>query len=77
MEEIVVQERSGLIGLTLEECGIGMDLGVIIVPIRQRPGDTRFNSTFRSTVKMHDTLIALGEQSKLRGVEEMARGSIS
>ena len=73
----MVQERSGLIGLTREECGIGMDLGFIIVPIRQRPGDTRFNSTFRSTVKMHDTLIALGEQSKLREVEEMARGRIS
>jgi voltage-gated potassium channel len=77
MEEVQIQERSELIGLTLEECGIGRDLGVIIVAIKQSTGDTRFNPTFRSTVKAGDTLIALGEQSKLRRVEEMAKGRIS
>jgi voltage-gated potassium channel len=77
MEEVQIQERSELIGLTLEECGIGRDLGVIIVAIKQPTGDTRFNPTFRSTVKAGDTLIALGEQSKLRRVEEMAKGRIS
>jgi len=60
--------------LTLEECGIGRDLGVIIVAIQQATGDTRFNPTFRSTVKAGDTLIALGEKSKLQRVEEMAAG---
>jgi len=74
MEEIQIQEKSGLIGLTLEECGIGRDLGVIIVAIQQATGDTRFNPTFRSTVKAGDTLIALGEKSKLQRVEEMAAG---
>ena len=76
IEEIQIQEKSELIGLTLEECGIGRDLGVIIVAIKQPTGDTRFNPTFRSTVKPGDTLIALGEQSKLRMVEEMAQGKI-
>jgi voltage-gated potassium channel len=74
MEEIQIQERSELIGLTLEECGIGRDLGVIIVAIQQPTGDTRFNPTFRSTLKAGDTLIALGEKSKLQRVEEMATG---
>lgn len=77
IEEIQIQEKSELIGLTLEECGIGRDLGVIIVAIKQPTGDTRFNPTFRSTVKPGDTLIALGEQSKLRMVEEMAKGKIT
>ena len=56
MEEIQIQEGSGLIGRTLEECGIGRDLGVIIVAIKQTTGDTRFNPTFRSTVAAGDTL---------------------
>ncbi len=73
MEEIQIQEGSGLIGRTLEECGIGRDLGVIIVAIKQTTGDTRFNPTFRSTVGPGDTLIALGERSRLKAVEEMAR----
>jgi voltage-gated potassium channel len=77
IEEIQIQEKSELIGLTLEECGIGRDLGVIIVAIKQATGDTRFNPTFRSTVKPGDTLIALGERSKLRRVGEMARGKMT
>ena len=76
MEEIQIQESSALIGLTLEECGIGRDLGVIIVAIKQTTGDTRFNPTFRSRVAAGDTLIALGERSGLKAVEEMARRKI-
>jgi voltage-gated potassium channel len=73
MQEIIIQEGSSLIGLTLEQCGIGRDLGVIIVAIKQSTGDTKFNPTFRSTLKAGDTLIALGETSKLRVIEEMAK----
>jgi voltage-gated potassium channel len=75
--------RSGNLELQIEEiqiqeeCGIGRDLGVIIVAIKQATGDTRFNPTFRSTVKPGDTLIALGERSKLRRVGEMARGKMT
>jgi voltage-gated potassium channel len=77
MQEIALQEGSSLIGLTLEQCGIGRDLGVIIVAIKQSTGDTRFNPTFRSTLKAGDTLIALGEISKLRVIEEMAKAGRS
>lgn len=73
MQEIKIQENSSLVGLTLEECGIGRDLGVIIVAIKQPTGDTKFSPTFRSTVKAGDTLIALGETSKLKVLEEMAQ----
>jgi len=72
MEEITVQEGSSLIGLTLEACGMGRDLGVIIVAIKKSTGDTKFNPTYRSTVNAGDTLIALGEKPKLKVIEEMA-----
>lgn len=73
MQEIGIQEGSSLIGLTLQECGIGEGLGVIVVAIKQSTGDTKFNPTFRSTVKPGDTLIVLGEVAKLKGFEEMAK----
>jgi len=73
MQEILIQEGASLLGMTLEECGIGRDLGVIVVAIKQSTGDTRFNPTFKSTIKPGDTLIALGEVSKLKVVEEMAK----
>ncbi|MEK6691711.1 MAG: TrkA C-terminal domain-containing protein [Nitrospirota bacterium] len=72
MEEISIQKDLKLSGLTLDECGIGRDLGIIIVAIKQTTGDMRFNPTFRSTINPGDTLIALGEVSKLRILEEMA-----
>lgn len=72
MEEISIQKDSKLSGLTLDECGIGRDLGIIIVPIKQTTRDMRFNPTFRSTINPGGTLIALGEVSKLRILEEMA-----
>ena len=73
MQEIPIMETSRLVGLTMEECGIGKDLGIIIVAIKQPTGDTRFSPTFQSQVKAGDTLIALGETSKLKILEEMAR----
>jgi voltage-gated potassium channel len=73
MEEITIQESSQLSGLTLDECGFGRELGIIIVAIKTTNGDLRFNPTFRSAVHAGDTLIALGESSKLKILEDMAK----
>lgn len=72
MEELTVQKDSKLSGLTLDECGIGRELGIIIVAIKKNAGDMKFNPTFRTTINAGDTLIALGEISKLKILEEMA-----
>jgi voltage-gated potassium channel len=74
MEEIPIREGSKLAGLTLNECGIGRELGVIIVAIKHVAGEMRFNPTFLTEVQVGDTLIAVGESSKLRTLEEMATG---
>lgn len=72
MEEIYVNEKSEITGMTLDECGIGRELGIIIVAIKRSGGDMRFNPTFRTTIKPGDVLIALGERSKLSVLENMA-----
>ncbi len=72
MEEITIQDNSGLVGLTLDECGIGRELGIIVVAIKQVSGEMRFNPTYRTAIKSGDTLIALGEISKLKILEDMA-----
>ncbi len=72
MEEITIQDNSGLVGLTLDECGIGRELGIIVVAIKQGSGEMRFNPTYRTAIKSGDTLIALGEISKLKILEDMA-----
>lgn len=72
MEEITIQEGSKIDGFTLDECGIGRDLGIIIVAIKKTTGDMKFNPTFRTSIRAGDTLIALGEISKLKALEDMA-----
>lgn len=70
MEEIPIPEGSGLVGLTLDQCGLGRELGIIIVAIKRATGEMKFNPTFRTTIKAGDTLIVLGEVQKLKILEE-------
>jgi voltage-gated potassium channel len=72
IEEIEIQKGSGLAGNTLDQCGIGRELGIIIVAIKQQSGEMKFNPTFRTTIEAGDTLIAVGETSKLEILEAMA-----
>jgi voltage-gated potassium channel len=72
MEEILIKESSELIGKSLDECGIGRELGIIIVAIKKPNGEMKFNPTFKSAIKTGDTLIALGESSKLKNLEDMS-----
>jgi voltage-gated potassium channel len=75
MEEITIQKDSKLAGLTLDQCGIGRDLGIIIVAIKQVSGEMKFNPTFRTLIEIGDTMIAVGETSKLAILEQMAESS--
>jgi voltage-gated potassium channel len=72
IEEITIQEGSNLVGNSLDHCGIGRDLGIIIVAIKERSGEMKFNPTFRTIIEAGDTMIAVGETSKLEMLENMA-----
>jgi voltage-gated potassium channel len=73
MQEVTVQAGSPLIGMSLEVCSVGDDMGVIIVAIKQATGETRFNPTHQSVIRAGDILIVLGEISKLKSFEERAK----
>ena len=72
MEEVTISEKSKLVGVTLDEGGIGRDLGIIIVAIRKSSGEMKFNPTSRNIIEAGDTLIALGEIPKLRVLEDIS-----
>ncbi len=71
MEEINVKEDSHIVGLSLDECGIRKELGIIIVAIKRTSGEMEFNPTSTSVVKQGDTLIAMGEVSQLKKLEQL------
>jgi len=74
MEEIPVEEGSGLAGLTIARAKIGRELGIIIVAIKRAEGEMQFNPTYKTTIHPGDTLIALGEVNKLSRLERLAKG---
>lgn len=71
LEEIAIPGLSDYSGLSLDQCGFGKELGVIIVAIKKPNGDMKFNPTYLTLIEPGDTLIALGEASKLKILEEM------
>ncbi len=73
IEEITIQEKSQLAGHNLDQCGIGRELGIIIVAIKQSSGEMKFNPNFSTVIEAGDTLIAVGEASKLNILENMAK----
>ncbi|KAF0183129.1 MAG: potassium uptake protein TrkA family [Nitrospirae bacterium] len=72
MEEVIILEGSAISGMSLDQCGFGRELGVIIVAIKRSSGEMEFNPTFRSIITTGDTLIALGEIPRLKKLEEFA-----
>lgn len=72
MEEVPIREDSRLAGRTLDDVGIGRELGIIVVAIKKASGEMAFNPTSRTQINGGDTLIALGESPRLKTLEGMA-----
>jgi voltage-gated potassium channel len=75
LEEVLLSKGSKLSEMTLEDTGIGRDMGVIIVAIKRQDGTMEFNPNSTSIINSGDTLVALGETSKLKELEKLAEGS--
>jgi voltage-gated potassium channel len=69
--EICVGPDSGFAGKTIETSRIRQERGVIVLAIK-RGHDMRFNPAPSDRIEVGDFLIAMGEPSQLRQVEQMA-----
>jgi len=72
--EICVSRDSGFAGKTIESSRIRQDRGVIILAIKRESG-MRFNPAPDDNIQPGDYLIAMGEPSQLRQLEQMAAAS--
>ncbi len=73
MEEIRVEEGSPIAGQTLDQCGIGRELGILVVAIKKQTGQMEINPTYTTSIVSGDTIVAIGEVSKLSALENMAK----
>ena len=71
IEEVCVGARSPFAGSTIESSRIRQDLGVIVLAIKGAAG-MRFNPAPEDRIQAGDFLIAMGEPSGLRRLEETA-----
>ena len=73
MGELMVGEESALNGLTLVDSGIRKDLDVIIVAVRRRNGEMKFNPSSQTRIEAGDILISLGKSEDLAKLAQILR----
>ena len=70
MEQVRIQERSGLIGQTIMDAGIRQKYGVIVVAIRRADGTMDFNPSPDSTIRTGDEMVVLGRPQSVKALGE-------
>ena len=71
MGELVVSEKSRLNGMTLIESGIRQEMDVIIVAVRKKNGDMKFNPSSQTRIEAGDILVSLGKSDDLRKLSKI------
>jgi voltage-gated potassium channel len=70
MEEIPVGPTSSLANIMLKDTGIRQDFNLIIIAIKKADGSMQFNPSFETMIHPGDTVIAVGEEKKLKKLEK-------
>jgi len=72
-EQVLVEERSPLVGQLLRETPIRAELDIVIVSIRRSDGEIVFNPAAQTVIAAGDILIAIGQIEALSRLNELAR----
>jgi voltage-gated potassium channel len=75
IEEIQVEAGSRVAGVTIGESQVHEKMGVIILAIKREGAAMRFNPAAGDRIQSGDNLIAVGQASGLRQLEEAAAGA--
>ena len=74
MEEIPVSPTSALSNVILKDSGIRQQFNLIIIAIKKSDDSMLFNPSFETLIKAGDTVIAVGEETNLKKLEEILGG---
>ena len=74
MEELWVGEESRLDGTTLVDSEIRQEMDVIIVAVRKKDGEMKFNPSSQTRIEAGDTLISLGKSEDLKKLAAILTG---
>jgi voltage-gated potassium channel len=71
-EQVEISQHAPFVGRTLREANFRQAFGVIVVAIKRADGHMQFNPEPDDIVQAGDQLVALGNPSQLRALEETA-----
>jgi voltage-gated potassium channel len=71
MEEIPVSASSDLVHVMLKDTGIRQKYNLIIIAIKKPDKSMLFNPSFKATIEVGDTIIAVGEEINLQKLEHI------
>ena len=74
MGELLVAETSHLNGKTLIDSEIRQEMDVIIVAVRKKDGEMKFNPSSQTRIESGDILISLGKSDDLKKLAEILSG---
>lgn len=74
IEPIRVSEKTFCAGKTIEESGLGQKFGVILLAIMRAGGKMEFNPSSETIIDAGSVLIAMGERSMLKSMEDEVEG---
>jgi voltage-gated potassium channel len=72
IEEVYVESGSSFAGATIESSKIRQDMGVIVLAIKRGSQPMKFNPSPDDRIEPGDYLIAMGERTNLRRLEDTA-----
>jgi voltage-gated potassium channel len=70
MEQVRINEGSGLVGRTILDAGIRQKYGVIVVAIRRADGTMDFNPSPDATIRAGDEMVVLGRPQSVKALGE-------
>lgn len=71
MEEIPVSPSSALSNVMLKDSGIRQQFNLIIIAVKKPDDSMLFNPSFETLIKVGDTVIAVGEETNLKKLENI------
>jgi voltage-gated potassium channel len=74
IEEVVVEEASGLAGKTIKDADIRAKNWVVIVALKKKNGKILFNPRAHTMIEVGDKVAVIGEPEHFSQFEKMARG---
>src|SRR5262249_42934995 len=73
VEQVRVPESSFLHARTLGQLRLGAEYGVIVLAVQHKGGGMQFNPPADQRIEAGDVLIAMGERSKLKTLEQASK----